>query len=104
MSGTGVSIFWFRRDLRFEDNHGLFRALQSGSLVKPIFIFDSEILRHLPKKDARVEFIFRRLEALRRDLQELGSDLHVYHGSPVSVWRTILEKEQVRSIYCNEDY
>ncbi|WP_262987259.1 deoxyribodipyrimidine photo-lyase [Sphingobacterium wenxiniae] len=35
-----VSVFWFRRDLRLEDNIGLHHALSSGNAVLPIFIFD----------------------------------------------------------------
>ena len=34
-----VAIFWFRRDLRIEDNHGLYEALKSPWPVLPIFIF-----------------------------------------------------------------
>ena len=41
---TKVSIFWFRRDLRLEDNIGLTQALSSGFPVLPIFIFDTAIL------------------------------------------------------------
>ena len=37
-------LFWFRRDLRFEDNHALYRALKSGSDVMPIFIYDIDII------------------------------------------------------------
>ena len=55
---TTVSIFWFRRDLRLHDNHGLYEALKQKKAVLPIFIFDSSILESLPKNDARVEFIF----------------------------------------------
>ena len=39
-----MNIFWFRRDLRLEDNAGLFHALKSGEGVLPIFIFDKTIL------------------------------------------------------------
>jgi deoxyribodipyrimidine photo-lyase len=39
-----VSVFWFRRDLRLEDNAGLWKALKNGHLVVPIFIFDANIL------------------------------------------------------------
>ena len=39
-SSKPVSIFWFRRDLRLNDNHGLFEALNSSNHVLPIFIFD----------------------------------------------------------------
>ena len=34
-----MNIFWFRRDLRLEDNVGLFHALNSDEDVLPIFIF-----------------------------------------------------------------
>jgi len=39
-----MNIFWFRRDLRVEDNVGLFHALNSDEDVLPIFIFDENIL------------------------------------------------------------
>ena len=45
-----VSIFWFRRDLRLEDNAGLWKALKSGHPVVPIFIFDTNILNQLEDK------------------------------------------------------
>jgi len=45
-----ISIFWFRRDLRLKDNHGLFQALESGKKVLPIFIFDEDILDLLENK------------------------------------------------------
>lgn len=53
-----LSIFWFRRDLRLEDNAALHAALKSEFPVLPIFIFDRNILDQLEnKKDARVLFI-----------------------------------------------
>jgi deoxyribodipyrimidine photo-lyase len=52
-----MNIFWFRRDLRIDDNKGFFEALQSDSSVLPVFIFDKNILDQLTKDDARVTFI-----------------------------------------------
>ena len=53
-----VNIFWFRRDLRLDDNAGLYHALKEGKPVVPVFIFDRNILDELEdKKDRRVEFI-----------------------------------------------
>lgn len=42
-----VCIHWFRRDLRLEDNHALFRALSEQGRVLPLFIFDTGILDRL---------------------------------------------------------
>ena len=60
-----VNIFWFRRDLRLDDNAGLKAALRDDHPVLPIFIFDSEILDKLPEDDARVTFIYENLQKMR---------------------------------------
>ena len=39
-----ISFFWFRRDLRLDDNCGLYHALKSGKSIIPIFIFDKKFL------------------------------------------------------------
>lgn len=64
-----INIFWFRRDLRLDDNIGFYEALKSNHPVLPIFIFDSTILNDLPKDDARVTFIFETLQKMRDTLQ-----------------------------------
>lgn len=100
-----IAIFWFRRDLRLEDNAGLWHALKSGYPVLPLFIFDTNILDDLPgRRDARVEFILHAVHGLRLSLQGLGSSLVVSHGSPPAVWRKILEKYPVAAVFTNRDY
>ena len=78
-----VNIFWFRRDLRLYDNAGLYHALKSDLPVLPIFIFDRNILDLLEnKRDARVEFIYRTLGVLVKELARHNSSLVTYHGKP----------------------
>ena len=64
-----ISFFWFRRDLRLEDNKGLSEALKAGSKVIPVFIFDEEILDKLPKDDARISFIYKALNTIDEKLK-----------------------------------
>ncbi len=101
-------LFWFRRDLRLEDNHGLFAALTqarlSGTSVLPVFIFDENILQALPRQDARVSFIHQRLEHLQSQFSEMGGGLHVEIGKPKEVWQRLLNQYPVQQIFCNEDY
>jgi len=69
-------VFWFRRDLRLEDNAGLYHALQSGFPVIPMFIFDSNILNSLESKDdSRVSFIYETTLELKLQLRSFGCDL-----------------------------
>ncbi|MCF8254763.1 MAG: DNA photolyase family protein [Bacteroidia bacterium] len=100
-----LQIFWFRRDLRLEDNAGLFHALKSGKSVLPIFIFDETILEKLEdKKDKRVQFIHQEIERLNQELQALGSGLQTYYGKPKKVWETLVQTYKIEAVYCNRDY
>lgn len=98
------SIFWFRRDLRLFDNAGLYHALKDEVPVKCIFIFDRNILHKLPEQDARVEFIYDEILKLKDQLRKHNSDLHIYYGEPLDIWKNIIENEDVKSIYFNRDY
>ena len=100
-----VNIFWFRRDLRLQDNAGLYHALKSCNPVVPIFIFDTNILDKLEDRaDRRVEFIHAALEEIQSQLIQLGSSLGVYHGTPLSVYKTLLSKYKIEKVFTNHDY
>lgn len=100
-----VNIFWFRRDLRIDDNHGLFEALNAGLPVIPVFIFDPEILAHFPNpNDARLTFIHRCLSDLHRQFREYNSGLQIYFSSPEVVFGQLSSKFPVHSVFANADY
>ncbi|NKI32070.1 cryptochrome/photolyase family protein [Croceivirga thetidis] len=100
-----INIFWFRRDLRLDDNVGLHHALKGENPVMPIFIFDSEILDKLPRKDARVSFIYKHLQQLRQELQSKhGSSVACYFGKPVEVFKALLDEFEVVTVFTNHDY
>jgi deoxyribodipyrimidine photo-lyase len=101
---SALTLFWFRRDLRFNDNQGLARACASGFPVAPLFIFDTNILKNLERDDARVTFISDALEALRESFRERGGELAVFHGRPLEILESILKSQPVKAIYANEDY
>jgi len=100
-----LSIFWFRRDLRLEDNHGLYLSLCSGMPVIPLFIFDTQILEELEDKDdLRVNFIFEEVTRLNRELKACGSSLLVRSGRPTEIFREITGSYPVEAVYANQDY
>lgn len=100
-----TNIFWFRRDLRLDDNAGLYHALKQGIPVVPVFIFDRHILDQLDEKaDRRVAFIRMGLLDMQEQLLQLGSTLEVYYGYPEDVFRLLVRKYDVRQVYTNHDY
>lgn len=103
--GKEVSVFWFRRDLRLDDNKGFLEALKGDFPVLPIFIFDTEILDKLPKDDARVTFIHETLKHMRDILKEENSStIGLYHGSPEEVFQKLITEYHVKAVFTNHDY
>ena len=99
--GSATTLFWFRRDLRIEDNAGLYHALKENKGVLPLFIFDTEILERLEdNNDRRVEFIHQSVGLLKNRFEQLGSSLFILHGNPVEIFR----KLKAMKVYANHDY
>lgn len=99
-----INIFWFRRDLRTEDNAGLFQALQAGIPVLPVFVFDTNILKQLPRDDSRVTFIHRQIEKLKSELETHGSSLKVIHGTPLEAFEQLANEYTINTVFTNRDY
>ena len=99
-----MNIFWFRRDLRLDDNVGLFHALNSTEEVLPVFIFDESILAELPKEDARVTFIHELLSKIQEQLALQGKSLAVFHGKPIAVFKQLISEHSISTVYTNNDY
>lgn len=87
---TPLVCFWFRRDLRADDNHAFFQALSSGWSVLPIYIIDDDI--RLPI----------RYEALRT-LRSKGVPIRIYTGRPSAVFNELLQTHTIRAVYANVD-
>ena len=98
------NIFWFRRDLRLEDNTALIQALNSSNSIIPIFIFDSNIIKILPKDDARISFIYNQLIGINKYLKRFNSSLLVLHGDPEKLILDLVQKKNISALYSNLDY
>ncbi|MFD2874401.1 cryptochrome/photolyase family protein [Mucilaginibacter ximonensis] len=100
-----ITIFWFRRDLRLDDNTGLYHALKSGNPVLCLFIFDPAILGKLDDKhDTRVTFIYDTIKALQQELEEHSSSLLVIYDDVEKAWHKVLKDHDVTAVYTNHDY
>jgi len=100
-----INIFWFRRDLRLEDNTALFHALKSDLKVMPIFIFDREILDQLGEKsDKRVDYIHQVLTEINDELKKHKSSLKTFYGKPLEIFKQIIKDFDIDTVFCNRDY
>jgi deoxyribodipyrimidine photo-lyase len=101
---NSISIFWFRRDLRLEDNTALNQALLSRKNVLPLFIFDEQILSELPPDDPRVNFIYDNLYRIDQLLKSNNSFILCLKGNPIEVWKELIQSYSIKSVFVNKDY
>ena len=99
-----ISIFWYRRDLRLEDNTGLFEALNENENILPIFIFDDSILDELPEDDARLNFIYESLSKINKQLNNHNASLQILKGQIDDVWEKLVTTYDIQKVYLNKDY
>jgi len=100
-----ITLFWFRRDLRLNDNTGLYYALQQEENILPLFIFDKNILDKLEDKaDARVEFIHDQITKISSELADKGSSILVKYGDPVEIHKDLMAEYDITAVYVNRDY
>ena len=100
-----VNIFWFRRDLRLDDNIGLNEALNNKLEVIPLFIFDENITDELDKNDPRINFIYKQLEYINSTLStKFNSKLLVLKGNPFEVIQKLITDYNIGEVFSNHDY
>jgi deoxyribodipyrimidine photo-lyase len=105
LTAYDASLFWFRRDLRDEDNAGLYYALTSSQRVYCAFIFDREILDRLPARaDRRVQFIWESVRELKQALRSRGGDLVILHERATEAIPALARRLGAQAVFANGDY
>ncbi|MCA0932777.1 DNA photolyase family protein [Lutimonas saemankumensis] len=99
-----TAVFWFRRDLRIDDNIGFFSALEENEQVLPVFIFDELITRELETDDPRITFIYDSLRNINQEFSQYGSSLKILKGDPLGAWKELLREYDISTLYYNKDY
>jgi len=97
-------IFWFRRDLRLNDNTGLYHSLKNNSKVLPIFIYDKNILSKLNGTDHRLDFIQSSINNINVILNKKNKSLSTFYGNPLEVFSKLIKKYNISKVYTNTDY
>ncbi|MDY0279512.1 MAG: deoxyribodipyrimidine photo-lyase [Salinivirgaceae bacterium] len=101
---TPVNLFWFRRDLRLDDNHGLYKALTAGNPVITIYIFDKNRTSDFAKDDIRHSFIYNRIEELNESLKPYNHTIHILYDTPVEAFTKIAQEYSIKTVFANEEY
>lgn len=99
MSKQKVNVFWFKRDLRIEDNRALFACFNNSEKFIPIFIFNPSILQSFSNLlfDPRLKFILNIVEELRRKIK-----LYVFFEEDEKVFEKLIEKFEISKVFTSK--
>jgi len=99
-----INIFWFRRDLRLDDNTALNYALSDGIPVLAVYIFDTGIIEEYPADDPKISFVWETLSSLNNELDKHDSSILVLKGNPETLWRKLLDSYDINAVFINKEY
>ena len=98
------SIFWHRRDLRIEDNIGLFKASKNSNNLIGVYILDPNLLDlNKTSSEAKNWFLGESLLELQKSWESRGSKLLVLSGDPIKLIPKLAELIKAECIYWNKN-
>ncbi len=98
-------LFWFRKDLRLDDNTGLSEAVRdaSGDVV-PFYASEPAMLAREDMAATRVRFALDSLADLSDAIERSGSRLVLDHGDPVATVPAAARAAGTDAVYWNDEY
>jgi deoxyribodipyrimidine photo-lyase len=99
------AFYWFRNDLRLEDNVALSAAAERYETLIPIYVLDESIalqpfLGHDRMGPFRKKFLWESLEDLRTSLNEKGGGLIIAQGQLDSIFKELRDQYNTSAICC----
>ncbi len=94
-------LFWYRKDLRINDNKALTKALSISNAITSIYIFD-EIYKHDFGAESRAWFLGESLRELILNWDRAGSRLIIQKGSPKILIPLVAKQIQAKYIFWNK--
>lgn len=100
---TQKSLFWFRRDLRIDDNPALVAACRESDIVIPVYLdFESEL--GWRENDRHRWWRLESVKQLAERLESLGSKLIIREGRPEEVLPSLVEKHAINAVFWNRHF
>jgi len=98
------AVVWFRDDLRVADNPALHAAVQTGSPVLCVFVWDDETPELRAPGAASRWWLHHSLASLTESLERLGAGLVLLRGRSETVIETVLRETDASAIFWNRRY
>jgi deoxyribodipyrimidine photo-lyase len=101
-------VYWFRNDLRLQDNEGFSSAISKSDEVIPVFVFDPRLFANTKlgfrrASAMRAQFLIESVTTLKQELRAKGSDLIIKIGNPEKIIAGIAEQTKAQYVYTSKE-
>lgn len=98
------NLFWFRQDLRIDDNKWLSKCINESQNIVPIFIFDQEILDNISINDKRINYLIWLILNLNYNIRLLWWELILFYWKPIDIIPKVVTILNLQKVYTNRSY
>lgn len=103
-NSTQPTIYWFRRDLRLQDNPALHWAVERKEPVICLYIHDNQTQNHNSYGEAAQWWLHHSLDSLQNGLKLAGNRLRLFSGSPEKILVNLAAQANAKAITWNRRY
>lgn len=98
-----LSIVWFKRDLRLEDNEAVTNALASGKPVLLLYVFEQLLMDDAHYSQRHWNFIKESLADLNTQLKPYNSKVLIVNSDIIAVVNQLLNTYHISDIYSHQE-
>ena len=103
-----TGLVWFRNDLRVHDNISLSKALMHSNVLAVYFFdprqYQKDQFGFKKTEKFRARFLIETITELRKNLENLGISLLVYHEKPEATIGEIIKDYDVNTVYLQKEW
>ena len=99
MNKKSINIVWLKRDIRTID-HQAFHVAELNKLpYLPIYIFDSNLIKHPDTSDRHLQFIYYSIIDINRKLSAYNKEVKIFYGESKNIFIELLNRFDIKNIY-----
>ena len=99
MSRKSINIVWLKRDIRTIDHQAFHIAELNELPYLPIYIFDSNLIKHPDTSDRHLQFIYHSIIDINRKLSAYNKEVEIFYGKSENVFKELQSKFDIQNIY-----
>ena len=97
-----MDIYWFKRDLRIQDNSALYEASKQKCIL-PLYIFEPELWKQQDHSYRHYAFLVEALTSLSHEMETTNSNLNILVVNAVGIFDKLCKIYNVERIWSQQE-